>query len=424
MSAPTVRCCSSPASPRRSAASTRSPTWSLEVPEGKIVGVIGPNGAGKTTTVQRHHRRLSRRCRRGAARRRRRSPHGRRIGSCARASRAPSRTSACSPSMTVWEHLLVAQPHSECRWRRLLPTRWANPAALAPRRGGDGVLRPHRTVRDRPARSLPYGIQRKVEMARAVTARPKLLLLDEPVAGMNHDEADEIRQLMLQLRDTGLSILLIEHDMNFVMRLCDYLYVLDFGVLIARASPRRSAPTRSCSTPISERTRDARDPRSAGPLRRHHRRARHRSRHQAGEIVALLGANGAGKTTIARAIAGLLPYPGRDRLSRATTLKPNSAERNLRRGIALVPEGRGILARMTVDENLLMGIYTRTDKAQAMADVAQDAGAVSRSSPSAATTWPACSAAANSRCWPSAARCCRSRNCCCSTSRRSASRRR
>jgi branched-chain amino acid transport system ATP-binding protein len=82
-------------------------------------------------------------------------------------------------------------------------------------------------------------------MARAVTARPKLLLLDEPVAGMNHDEADEIRHLMLKLRDSGLSILLIEHDMTFVMNLCDYLYVLDFGVMIARGQPDeiRTNPT-------------------------------------------------------------------------------------------------------------------------------------------------------------------------------------
>ena len=90
----------------------------------------------------------------------------------------------------------------------------------------------------------------------------------------------------------------------------------------------------------------------------------------AGEIVALIGANGAGKTTIARAIAGLLPYRGEisyaDRL-----LKPNNAERNLRLGIALVPEGRGILGSMTVHENLLMGIYTRSDQAQAARDLAE-----------------------------------------------------
>jgi branched-chain amino acid transport system ATP-binding protein len=89
-----------------------------------------------------------------------------------------------------------------------------------------------------------------------------------------------------------------------------------------------------------------------------------------GEIVALIGANGAGKSTIARAIAGLQPYQGEILYDRQP-LKPNSAERNLRRGIAMVPEGRGILANMTVEENLLMGIYTRSDRAQAANDLAE-----------------------------------------------------
>jgi branched-chain amino acid transport system ATP-binding protein len=88
-----------------------------------------------------------------------------------------------------------------------------------------------------------------------------------------------------------------------------------------------------------------------------------------GEIVALIGSNGAGKTTVARAIAGLLPYRGEIAFE-DVRLKPDSAERNLRRGIALVPEGRGILGTMTVQDNLLMGLYTRTDKAQAMTDLA------------------------------------------------------
>jgi branched-chain amino acid transport system ATP-binding protein len=87
-----------------------------------------------------------------------------------------------------------------------------------------------------------------------------------------------------------------------------------------------------------------------------------------GEIVALLGANGAGKTTVARAIAGLLPYQG-DIVYGGQRLKPNSAERNLRRGLAMVPEGRGILSSMTVEENLLMGTYTRPDRAQATQDL-------------------------------------------------------
>ena len=88
-----------------------------------------------------------------------------------------------------------------------------------------------------------------------------------------------------------------------------------------------------------------------------------------GEIVALIGANGAGKTTVARAIAGLLPYQGTIAFENET-LRPNSAERNLKRGIALVPEGRGILGSMSVEENLLMGLYIRTDKAQGLSDLA------------------------------------------------------
>jgi branched-chain amino acid transport system ATP-binding protein len=87
-----------------------------------------------------------------------------------------------------------------------------------------------------------------------------------------------------------------------------------------------------------------------------------------GEIVALIGANGAGKTTVARAISGLLPYQG-DIVYGGQRLKPNSAERNLSRGLAMVPEGRGILSSMTVEENLLMGTYTRPDRAQAAEDL-------------------------------------------------------
>jgi len=90
---------------------------------------------------------------------------------------------------------------------------------------------------------------------------------------------------------------------------------------------------------------------------------------RAGEIVALIGGNGAGKTTIARAVAGLLPYQGEIRFQ-GELLKPNHAERNLRAGIALVPEGRGILAGMTVEENLLMGLYSRRDKAAALRELA------------------------------------------------------
>jgi len=209
---------------------------SLEVAPRQIVGVIGPNGAGKTTTfnvITGAYRASSGEVTLDGRTITAEPPH-----QIARA--GISRTFQnirLFADMTVWEHLLVAQPHTGSMLHRLLPPRLANPQAL---KRAQEVLEFFELtdVRDRPARSLPYGLQRKVEMARAVTARPKLLLLDEPVAGMNHDEAETIRRLMLKLRqEEGLSILLIEHDMAFVMNLCDYLYVLDFGVMIAEGRP-------------------------------------------------------------------------------------------------------------------------------------------------------------------------------------------
>ncbi|MDI3469986.1 MAG: branched-chain amino acid transport ATP-binding protein LivF [Pseudolabrys sp.] len=88
----------------------------------------------------------------------------------------------------------------------------------------------------------------------------------------------------------------------------------------------------------------------------------------AGEIVALIGANGAGKTTAVRAIAGLTPFRGTITY-KGRPLIPNSAEMNLRAGLSLVPEGRGILGQMTVDDNLQMGIYCRKDRADAAHDI-------------------------------------------------------
>ena len=108
--------------------------------------------------------------------------------------------------MTVWEHFLVAQPHSGSRFAAVADTPLGSPQALracAARCWNSLTLG---DFRDRIARSLPYGIQRKVEMARAVTARPKLLLLDEPVAGMNHDEAEHHPEADAEAAGHGLSI--------------------------------------------------------------------------------------------------------------------------------------------------------------------------------------------------------------------------
>ena len=85
------------------------------------------------------------------------------------------------------------------------------------------------------ATQLPYGEQRKLEIARALATNPKLLLLDEPAAGMNPNETDELMQTVRSVRDQfGIAILLIEHDMNFVMGICEEITVLDYGRVIAR----------------------------------------------------------------------------------------------------------------------------------------------------------------------------------------------
>jgi len=208
---------------------------SMSVGKNRIVGVIGPNGAGKTTLfnlITGAYRSDS-----GAI-----VFDGRQITDwpphrIIRAGLARTfQNIRLFAGMTVWEHLLVTQHAKGNALRGLMPLRWSNPAVTA---SAEQVLKFFglEKYRDVLARTLPYGIQRKVDMARALASGPKLLLLDEPVAGMNHDEADELRRLLLRLNEDGLTILLIEHDMAFVMNLCHELYVLDFGVRIATGEP-------------------------------------------------------------------------------------------------------------------------------------------------------------------------------------------
>jgi branched-chain amino acid transport system ATP-binding protein len=87
------------------------------------------------------------------------------------------------------------------------------------------------------ARNLPYGMQRRLEIARALASEPKLLLLDEPAAGTNPAEKQDLMQLVQAIRDRGVTVLLIEHDMKLVMGISDYVHVLDYGEEIARGKP-------------------------------------------------------------------------------------------------------------------------------------------------------------------------------------------
>ena len=91
--------------------------------------------------------------------------------------------------------------------------------------------------RDTPAGNLPYGIQRKVEIARALALDPKIILLDEPAAGMNPNETNSLREFILQLNADGYTIVVIEHDMKFVMNSCNRILVLNFGQKICEGTP-------------------------------------------------------------------------------------------------------------------------------------------------------------------------------------------
>ena len=88
------------------------------------------------------------------------------------------------------------------------------------------------------ADSLPYGAQRRLEIARCLATDPKVILLDEPAAGMNEQETLELTEILYSLKENGCTILLIEHDMKFVMNICDRLYVLDYGQQIAQGLPQ------------------------------------------------------------------------------------------------------------------------------------------------------------------------------------------
>lgn len=95
-------------------------------------------------------------------------------------------------------------------------------------------------VRKKPVGSLPYGIQKRVEMGRALANNPNLLLLDEPVAGMNVEETEDIARFVLDIKEElGTTILMVEHDMGVVMDIADRVTVIDFGVMIADGTPTR-----------------------------------------------------------------------------------------------------------------------------------------------------------------------------------------
>ncbi|MCL7466134.1 ABC transporter ATP-binding protein [Phaeovulum sp. NW3] len=212
----------------------------MAVPPGEITGLIGPNGAGKSTVVNLISGVLS-------------LTHGdiRLGGASISTDRADivarqgvSRTFQnirLLPEATVLENVMIGFHRRE------------QSGLMANLFGLRAALREQREFRDRAhallerfgldeyaefeAGNLAYGHQRRVEMARAIASEPAIVLLDEPVAGMNDVESDELATIFRELANSGMGLLLIEHNVGFVTRLCKQVYVLDSGRMIAAGDP-------------------------------------------------------------------------------------------------------------------------------------------------------------------------------------------
>ncbi len=236
---------------------------SLEVNEGEIVALIGPNGAGKTTAfncitgvyepsngaVSFYGKELVESY-----------PHGK-MKKLYKGENVGKYTKRLVPTpdkitkegiartfqnirlfstMTVFENVLIAK-HMRAKQNLLTATFRLNHAEEARMRAETLELLKMQHLdhlRDEIAGSLPYGIQRRLEIARALATNPKLLLLDEPAAGMNPQETQELADFIRQIRDEyKLTIFIIEHHMDLVMRISDRVYVLDFGKLLAHGTP-------------------------------------------------------------------------------------------------------------------------------------------------------------------------------------------
>jgi branched-chain amino acid transport system ATP-binding protein len=265
-----------------------------------------------------------------------------------------------------------------------------------------------RSVADEKVDKLATGTARLVEVARALASKPKVLLLDEPSSGLNESETQALGALLKDLTKDGLGVLLVEHDMSFVMGVCDHIHVLDFGRLIAEGTPTeiqanpdvRAAylgskdhgaakgggkgeeaakaagaepelPVVSIAADASSdgESAPAAPPASGDALALRGVRAAYGIidvLHDVdltlpqGTVFALLGPNGAGKSTTLKVASGLIKPTGGTVHVLGEDVTGKSADAMARGGVCLVPEGRGIFPNLTVTENLRMATYSGT----------------------------------------------------------------
>jgi branched-chain amino acid transport system ATP-binding protein len=209
----------------------------LVVGKGEIVGLIGPNGSGKSTTVNV----IAGVFPPTSGEIRFEGENFERLPTHKRLQHGIARTFQnirLFGQLSVWQNLWVAQNAPEEHARRGFLSRWLGGQAgvraeIAELLEFSGLA--HK--QDELAANLAFGEQRRLELARALAARPKLLMLDEPAAGMNSEEIGQLRDRVLKLRAQGITIVLIEHVMELVMAVTDRIAVLNFGQKIAEGTP-------------------------------------------------------------------------------------------------------------------------------------------------------------------------------------------
>jgi branched-chain amino acid transport system ATP-binding protein len=214
---------------------------SLSVAEGQLAAIIGPNGAGKTSLFN---------CVSGVYRPQRGSVH---LGGRDVSTEPPHSIAALGvarmfqnlalfENLTVLENLLIGRHHL-CRqsfWSNLLWLPGTRREEVAARTEAERVIDflDLEKYRKFPVQILPYGVRKRIELGRALCMKPRLLLLDEPAAGLNQEETEDMARYILDIQQQlGVTQILIEHELRFVMDLADHISVLDFGKKIASGTP-------------------------------------------------------------------------------------------------------------------------------------------------------------------------------------------
>ncbi|MCK1394434.1 ABC transporter ATP-binding protein [Bradyrhizobium sp. 1] len=216
---------------------------SFTVPAGKVTALIGPNGAGKTTVLSMASGLLQ--PSNGSV-----TFDGRSIIGSPGHTIARLGISRTYQNLQMFEDMSVLEVAMtgahRCGTSNIWSTLFGLPSIIREERLIETAARDAlaeagvpSTLFGQDAETLPYGLQRRVELARALAAKPRLLLLDEPAAGLNPVETRDLSALLSTLRAGGLTVLLVEHDMDLVMKLSDYVVVMNFGRAIAAGTPRQ-----------------------------------------------------------------------------------------------------------------------------------------------------------------------------------------